>query len=318
MTRTALLVFIFLSCACHGRRVRRVIEKIVFRNAENVVDIIQSRAAPGKTVSITKRSWAHDAVNVVNNLVSPTFAFNPSGLCARMPMCNSFLTSSQSGGFCRRLRYGHHAPIVMCSCPFTEATYLWLQRVIVQHNLCPWAGPTLQAGNVCFLTSPAASLDDAELLETIKTESEALLAEDEVPMVTTIISVPHVSGTFADFREYCWRVGDDLKKNGFPIEIAMFHPDFEADEVDETSFSVKVADGTFRSFDEHYRSHQSPYPLIHLLRECDLDQVDWKRAEDVRKDNFQTIVKIGAGELERLRLQCIADTVGLTGAKPSL
>mmetsp|Transcript_101885 Transcript_101885/g.177061 ORF Transcript_101885/g.177061 Transcript_101885/m.177061 type:complete len:286 (-) Transcript_101885:30-887(-) len=282
------------------------------RTAENVVDIIPFGFASGK-------SSAHkiDVANVVSKMLTPTSAFNPSCPRACMPMSNCPLANSRLELLGGRQRYANHLPIVMCKCPFAEATYLWLQRVIVQHNLCPWAGPTLQAGNVCFLTSPAASLDDAELLELIVSESEALIAEDELPMVTTIIAVPHASCTFTDFRKYCWRVGDDLKKSGLPVEIAIFHPDFEADEVDEISFSVKVNDGTFKSFDEHYRSHQSPYPLIHLLRECDLDSVDWTRAEKVRKDNFKTIVKLGADELERLRVQCIADSIRLTGTQAS-
>lgn len=191
------------------------------------------------------------------------------------------------------------APVVqMSGCPFAEATQLWLRDVIIEHNLCPWARPTLQNGNLRIVTSPVTALDDDQLEQTLKSEAKALIEAGMERMATTIVVLPYASCSFPEFQAYCKLA--DSSVIGQQLSIAMFHPNFE------------IGDAKLEDFNLHFLSHRSPYPVIHLLRRCDVSQVDYEISEKVRKDNYRTIEGLGSEEIERLTLQCVRDTVGLT------
>lgn len=169
----------------------------------------------------------------------------------------------------------------------TESTVRrWLQSVVIELDLCPFAKRELNNDRVRFAETDATT--EVQLLQALEAELERLVGDASIE--TTLLVHPHVLADFADYNQFL-ETADGLllqmELDGV-FQIASFHPDYQ--------FADTHPDDA-----ENY-TNRSPYPLLHILREESLaraieqtSDVDQIPIRNIRKMN-----ELGAEELKLL------------------
>lgn len=132
----------------------------------------------------------------------------------------------------------------------------WLQNFVIELNLCPFAKRELSLDRIRF--SVCLTQAQAELLTVLQQELLRLKADDGI--ATTLLIHPKALSDFADYNQFLNLADallDDLGLLG-EFQIASFHPDYQ--------FA-----GTNNDDAENY-TNRSPYPMLHLLREDDVEE----------------------------------------------
>jgi hypothetical protein len=133
----------------------------------------------------------------------------------------------------------------------------WVESVVVNMNLCPFAKRELVNDRVRFAVTPATT--EEELLMALEAELELL--NNDASIETTLLIHNRVLQDFVDYNQFL-TLGDELliqmDLEGI-YQIASFHPDYRFG-------------GTAPGDAENY-TNRAPYPLLHLLREASLTRV---------------------------------------------
>jgi hypothetical protein len=166
------------------------------------------------------------------------------------------------------------------------ATRLWLERIVIGLNLCPFAKAVYVKDQVRIVLSDATTPE--ALVEELAEELVLLRDTPAEQIDTTLIVHPQVLTDFLDYNDFLDNA--DAAIEALDLQVASFHPDYQFDGV--------AAD------DASNYTNRAPYPTLHLLRE---DSV--ARAVDVYPDpdviverNIQTLDRIGVeGWHRRLR-----------------
>ncbi len=170
------------------------------------------------------------------------------------------------------------------------ATRLWLERIVIGLNLCPFAKAVYVKDQVRIVLSDATTPE--ALVEQLAEELVLLRDTPAKQIDTTLIVHPQVLTDFLDYNDFLDNADaaiEALDLQGI-LQVASFHPDYQ--------FEGVAAD------DASNYTNRSPFPTLHLLRE---DSV--ARAVDVYPDpdviverNIQTLDRIGVdGWHRRLR-----------------
>lgn len=169
----------------------------------------------------------------------------------------------------------------------------WVENLVVEMNLCPFAKRELVKNRVRFVTTTATT--EEQLLLALQAELELLNADPSVE--TTLLIHPQVLQDFYDFNDFLGladRLLVDLKLEGI-YQIASFHPDYQFG-------------GTQPDDAENY-TNRSPYPVLHLLREDSLEQViaDYPNVDDIPERNIELMNTLGRNKLQALLQSCLND-----------
>lgn len=152
----------------------------------------------------------------------------------------------------------------------------WLQNIVIDLQLCPFAERELKAQKVRF-TVTRANHEDSLLLAL---QSELQLLEQDSSIETSLLIHPDVLQDFDDYNQFL-NLADTvlhvLQLEGV-YQIAGFHPDYQFAD----THSDDVANYTNRS----------PYPMLHLLREASVE-----RAIETHPD----ITSVPANNIVRMR-----------------
>ena len=145
-----------------------------------------------------------------------------------------------------------------------EDTQRWLEQVVIGLNLCPFAAAPQRSGRIRF-TSTAADTWEG-LLTTIV---EEVLHLDSCPpedVSTTLLLTPE-AGSFDELLDLTAAASELLRELGLDTryQLVAFHPDFRYADADPA--------------DPANLTNRSPCPLIHILREADVN-----RAVDTHPD----------------------------------
>lgn len=170
------------------------------------------------------------------------------------------------------------------------ATRLWLERIVIGLNLCPFAKAVYVKDQVRIVLSDATTTE--ALVEQLAEELVLLRDTPAEQIDTTLIVHPQVLTDFLDYNDFLDNADaaiEALDLQGI-LQVASFHPDYQ--------FEGVAAD------DASNYTNRAPFPTLHLLRE---DSVT--RAVDVYPDpdviverNIQTLDRIGVdGWRRRLR-----------------
>lgn len=160
----------------------------------------------------------------------------------------------------------------------------WVETVVVDLNLCPFAKRELVNDRVRFTVTDAST--ETALLMALESELELLTRDSSVE--TTMLIHPDVLADFSDYNQFLDLADGLLTQMDLEgvFQIASFHPDYQ--------FADTEVD------DPENFTNRSPYPVLHILREESLE-----RAVDCMPDidqvpvrNIETMNRIGA---ERLR-----------------
>ncbi|NNF15859.1 MAG: DUF1415 domain-containing protein [Gammaproteobacteria bacterium] len=171
-----------------------------------------------------------------------------------------------------------------------EPVRRWVEQVVIDLNLCPFAKHALINGRVRFRVSEAVSED--QLLADLLIELDVLSNNESVE--TTLLIHPQVLKRFDDYNQFL-NVADYLVEQSNlrgVYQVASFHPHYR--------FS-----GTGPGDAENY-TNRSPYPMLHLLREDSVAKAidNHPDASAIPTQNVRQLRKLGTEKLRRLLRQC--------------
>ena len=130
----------------------------------------------------------------------------------------------------------------------------WVETVVIELNLCPFAKRELLRNRVRFAVTDAET--ETQLLSALEHELELLETTDSTE--TTLLIHPNVLQDFYAYNQFL-DVADallvELGLDGI-YQLASFHPDYQFADTDPDDA-------------ENY-TNRSPYPLLHLIREASL------------------------------------------------
>ena len=175
-------------------------------------------------------------------------------------------------------------------------TRCWIERVVIELNLCPFARKPFENGKVRFVVSTA---DQPETLRAdLQTELEFLHATDANEVHTTLLIHPYVLNKFLDYNDFLDVADRLIEEHGYEgeFQIASFHPHYQ--------FA-----GTTLTAAENY-SNRSPYPILHLLREEDVERAldSYPEPEKIPARNIRTLNALGAEHMREVLNQCLRNT----------
>lgn len=166
-----------------------------------------------------------------------------------------------------------------------NAVLQWLENVVIGLGLCPFARPVVAAGKLEIIVS------EAEDPDTLIADLDSALARltDDGPD-TIIVAVANLLQDFADYNDFLDIADALIEARALVgvIQIASFHPDYQ--------FADEPADAV-----SHY-TNRAPYPLLHLLRESDVEQAIAQHpdAEGIPERNIEKLASLSDSDLERL------------------
>lgn len=138
----------------------------------------------------------------------------------------------------------------------TRDVVLWLNKVVIGLNLCPFSGRPTAENRVRFALSYAAT--EESLLEELTREMVLLDSTPTAELETTLLIVPNVLGDFYDYTQFLSWAEAHIKREGWQgvYQLASFHPNY--------CFAGAEPD------DAENLTNRSPYPIIHIIREASL------------------------------------------------
>jgi len=172
------------------------------------------------------------------------------------------------------------------------ATRLWLERIVIGLNLCPFAKAVYVKEQVRYVLSDATTPE--ALVEQLAEELVLLRDASPEQIDTTLIIHPDVLTDFLDYNDFLDNADaaiEALDLQGI-LQVASFHPQYQ--------FEGVAPD------DASNYTNRAPYPILHLLREDSVARaVDAFPDPDVIVErNIQTLDRIGVeGWWRRLRGQ---------------
>jgi hypothetical protein len=138
------------------------------------------------------------------------------------------------------------------------ATRRWIERVVIGHNLCPFARAPYVQDRLRIQVSGAR--DGDALADDLRAELAWMRDADATQHETSLLVHPFVLGDFADYKDFL-AVADallvEMELDG-EIQVASFHPDYQ--------FADAAPDAIENA------TNRSPYPTLHLLRESSIDR----------------------------------------------
>jgi hypothetical protein len=166
----------------------------------------------------------------------------------------------------------------------------WVEAVVVDLNLCPFAKRELAKNRIRFAVTPSQT--EQQLLLALHDELERLNSDSSVE--TTLLIHPNVLQDFHDYNRF---LGDaDELLLGMELEgvyqIASFHPDYRFE-------------GTGPGDAENY-TNKSPYPMLHAIREESLERAiaDYPDVEQIPARNIELMNTLGCDKLRTLLRAC--------------
>lgn len=170
------------------------------------------------------------------------------------------------------------------------ATRIWLEKLIIGLNLCPFAKAVYAKNKIRYIVSEVSNKNF--LIATLK---EELLLLKEMPIEeveTTLLIHPYVLQDFLEYNDFLNTADElleELELDGY-IQIASFHPDYQFAEMDSEDIT-------------NY-TNRSPFPMLHLLREESVDKAveAFPEAEQIYEKNIETMEHLGKEGLEQLNI----------------
>ena len=171
-----------------------------------------------------------------------------------------------------------------------DTTRQWVERVVIDLNLCPFAKRELVKERIRFTVSDA----DCEEALALSLQEEFLYMDRHPETETTLVIHPGVLADFQDYIEFLAVAEGMLVHMGYEgiYQIASFHPNYQFD-------------GTDLDDVENY-TNRSPYPMLHLLREASLSRAidQYPEPEAIPERNMERVRQLGPTYMRALLRSC--------------
>lgn len=168
---------------------------------------------------------------------------------------------------------------------------LWVETVVIDLNLCPFAKRELLNNRIRFCASKATNPE--QLLDSLHVELQRLSADQSIE--TTLLIHPDTLQDFHDYNQFLAAADAlliDMKYEGI-YQIASFHPHYQ--------FAGTEPDDV-----ENY-SNRSPYPMLHLIREQSLERAvaNYPDADKIPERNIALLNRLGRNKMQVLLQNCL-------------
>jgi uncharacterized protein len=169
-----------------------------------------------------------------------------------------------------------------------NATQMWLERIVIGLNLCPFAKAVHIKQQIRWVVSQATSAE--QLAQDVQHELALLRDADPAHIDTTLLIHPLVLQDFIEYNDFLNQADallDQMQLDGV-VQIASFHPHYQ--------FAGTVAD------DVTNHTNRSPYPMLHLLREDSVARAvaATPDAAQIYERNMATLRRLGLPGLQAL------------------
>lgn len=169
-------------------------------------------------------------------------------------------------------------------------TRKWVETFIVAHNICPFAHKEVEEKTVKYTFSSANNMVDC-LEDLIR---ECVIMDSDHSMTTTLLSFPNAFEEFDDFLDFLDLSQRLLVEQGYEgiYQLAHFHP--------------KYCFEGMESEDPSNYTNRSPYPLLHIIREEDLENAlkHYPHPEEIPKRNVKYTRELGLEKVREIRENC--------------
>lgn len=173
---------------------------------------------------------------------------------------------------------------------YIEQTRQWILSFIIQLNLCPFARREMDRNTVRFQVSQAQT-NTAALADL---EHETNLLNISPNIATGFLIFPSYLADFMDYLDFVDLAEAQLHAQGYEgiYQLATFHPDY--------CFA-----GTDSQDPGNY-TNRSPYPMLHLLREAQVEQAIayYGNTEQIPENNLHNLRSLGLDEVKKIVLGC--------------
>ncbi|MGI9308536.1 MAG: DUF1415 domain-containing protein [Gammaproteobacteria bacterium] len=173
---------------------------------------------------------------------------------------------------------------------FIVAVRQWVESLVIDLNLCPFAKRELVNDRVRFAVADATT--EAQLLTSLQAELELLTSDPAIE--TTLLIHPLVLQDFLDYNQFLNAADSllaEMQLEGV-YQIASFHPKYQ--------FA-----GTQPDDAENY-TNRSPHPILHLIREDSLERVvaEFPDTTQIPARNIELMNRLGQDKLQALLRSC--------------
>ncbi|MCF6217595.1 MAG: DUF1415 domain-containing protein [Gammaproteobacteria bacterium] len=171
-----------------------------------------------------------------------------------------------------------------------QQTRNWVSQVIVKLNFCPFARPVVESGGIHYHLTEADDLHEA--LQVLIEQCKYL---DEQPEIKTgLVIYAHGFDSFDEFLDLVDLANPLLETQGYEgiYQLANFHPDY-------------CFEGELPSDPANY-TNRSPYPMLHIIREADLEQAleSYPDPEAIPARNIALAREMGLAALQSTLENC--------------
>ncbi|MCW8931328.1 MAG: DUF1415 domain-containing protein [Gammaproteobacteria bacterium] len=171
-----------------------------------------------------------------------------------------------------------------------EQTQCWLDSVIIEHNICPFAKRERDKGSIRFIVNDSSEM--SETLEHLVRECEHLDEHSEVE--TSLFILAKLGQDFNDYLDLLDIANQLLIEQGYEgiYQLASFHPDYcfsGSDENDPANYT-----------------NRSPYPTLHIIREESLEKAlqTYPQPEQIPERNIKYCQKLGLEKMQQMLEHC--------------
>lgn len=173
------------------------------------------------------------------------------------------------------------------------ATQRWLNTVVIDLKLCPFARSPVEAGTLCYRVEPT---DEATvLLAALDTLLDDLSGNERYE--TALLIHPNVLEDFYAYNDFLNRCDALLGRKSLRgvFQIASFHPRYQ--------FADAEPDAA-----ENY-TNRSPYPMLHVLRETSVEQAvsTHPNVNSIPAANISLLSAMGAAAISQRLRNCYSD-----------
>ena len=173
---------------------------------------------------------------------------------------------------------------------YLKATDQWVQQVVIELSLCPFAWKSISENKLNARLIVDKSID--KILEGLMEEIYFLEKNPEIE--SSLITIPNAFATFQDFLEGVDQAKELMRLSGFEgvYQLASFHPEFQ--------FA-----GTNPEDPENY-TNRSPYPVWHPIRESSMSAAidSYPKIDEVGPRNIKKMNDLGLTHVRQLLKNC--------------
>lgn len=176
---------------------------------------------------------------------------------------------------------------------YIQQTLQWIQSIVIELNLCPFAKREMDNNAVRIEVSSATMFKDG--INDFMVEIEHLNLN---PTSGTILLLfPHFLSDFLEYLDFVDLANEKIVQSGYQgvYQLATFHPAycFHDTNIDDVS---------------NY-TNRSPYPMLHILREDLIDRAIayYGSTKAIPENNIIRLQSLGLTEVTRRLKHCIKE-----------